>query len=62
MTVLSCCLLTGLASKGLSGCHGIGDVHNNKTTLAIIGHFRMFPTVFCCSIPKQQMLAKFTLP
>jgi hypothetical protein len=65
MTVLSCCLLSGLASKGLSGCHGIGDVHNNKTTSAIIGHFRirrMFTTVFCCSIPKQKMLAKFTLP
>jgi hypothetical protein len=25
---------------GQSGCHGIGDVHNNKTTSAIIGHFR----------------------
>jgi hypothetical protein len=34
MTVVSCCLLTGLASTGLSGCHGIGVVHNNKTTPA----------------------------
>jgi hypothetical protein len=64
MTVVSCCLLTGLASTGLSGCHGIGDVHNNKTTSssAIIGHFRLFPTVFCFLIPKQKMLANFTLP
>jgi hypothetical protein len=62
MTVVSLCLLTGLASKGLSGCHGIGEMHNNKTTSAIIGHFRTFPTVFCFSIPKQKMLAKFTLP
>jgi hypothetical protein len=59
-----CLLLTGLANTGLSGCHGIGELHNNKTTLAIIGHFRTFPTVsvFCFSIPKKKMFAKFTLP
>jgi hypothetical protein len=62
MTAVSCCLLTGLASTGLAGCHGIGDVHNNKTTSAVIGHSCTFPTVFCFSIPKQKMLAKFTLP
>jgi hypothetical protein len=62
MTVVSFCLLTRLVSTGLSGPHGIGEMHNNKTTSAIIGHFRTFPTVFCFSIPKQKMLAKFTLP
>jgi hypothetical protein len=52
----------GCFCTGLSGCHGIGDMHNNKTTSAIVGHLRTFPTVFCFSIPKQKMLAKFTLP
>jgi hypothetical protein len=62
MTVVSCSLLTGLPSTGLSGGHGIDDVHNNKTTSNIIGHFHTFLTVFSFSIPKQKMLAKFTLP
>jgi hypothetical protein len=56
---IAVCSRTGLASTGLSGCHGIGAVHNNKTTSAIIGHFCTFPTVFCFSIPTQK---KFTLP
>jgi hypothetical protein len=57
MTVVSCML-----SANRTGCHGIGDVHNNKTMLAMIGHFRTFPMVLCFSIPKQKMLAMFTLP
>jgi hypothetical protein len=56
------CLQDWRSSTGLSGRHGIGAGHNNKTTSAIIGHFRTFPTVFGFSIPKQKMLAKFTLP
>jgi hypothetical protein len=43
---------TGAAAG--SGCHGIGDVHNSKTTSAIIGHFRTLPMVLCFSIPKQK--------
>jgi hypothetical protein len=38
----------------VSGSHGINDVHNNKTTSAMIGHFRKCLTVLCFSISKQK--------
>jgi hypothetical protein len=50
------------AMAGSGGCLGIGDVDNNKTTSAAIGHIRTFLTVFCFLIPKEKMLTKFTLP
>jgi hypothetical protein len=62
MPVVSCCLLTALVRRlGPAAMEYVMYVHN-KTTSAIIGHCRMFPTVFCFPIPKQKMLAKFTLP
>jgi hypothetical protein len=53
MTVVSRRLLR-LASPGLSGCHGIGVVHNNKTTSAIVSHFVRFRRCSVFRFPKKK--------